>query len=132
MIATINTKKKIEAVGGTYSNGSVTTRLNFFGDFFVAVDTITPEIKLINTVAENDYSNEELIMFKVKDNLSGISRITGTIDGKWALFEYDKKNDVVYYKFDSERLHKGKRHKLSLEVADAKGNVSSIDYWFYW
>ncbi len=132
LIATINTKKKIEAVGGTYSNGSVTTRLNFFGDFFVAVDTITPEIKLINTVAENDYSNEELIMFKVKDNLSGISRITGTIDGKWALFEYDKKNDVVYYKFDSERLHKGKRHKLSLEVADAKGNVSSIDYWFYW
>ncbi|MDD2196072.1 MAG: M23 family metallopeptidase [Bacteroidales bacterium] len=132
LIATINTKNEIEAVGGTYSNGSVTARLNYFGDFFVAVDTIAPEIKLINTVAENDYSNEESIMFLVKDNLSGVSSITGTIDGKWALFEYDKKNDIVFYKFDSERLQEGKRHKLSLEVADAKDNISSIDYWFYW
>lgn len=132
LIATNNAKNEIEAVGGTYSNGSVTTMLNFFGDFFVAIDTIAPEIKLINTVAKNDYSNEESIMFKVKDNLSGVSSIVGTIDGNWALFEYDKKNDVVFYKFDSERLQEGERHKLSLEVADAKNNISVIDYWFYW
>lgn len=132
LIATINAKNEIETVGGTYSNGSVTTMLNFFGDFFVTIDSIAPEIKLINTVPENNYSNEESIMFKVKDNLSGVSSITGTIDDKWALFEYDKKNDIVLYKFDGERLQEGKRHKLFLEVADAKDNISNIEYWFYW
>lgn len=132
LVATVNAKKEIEAVGGNFSNGSVTARLNFFGDFFVTIDSIAPEIKQVNTVAKNDYSNEKSIMFKVKDNLSGVSQIVGTIDGEWALFEYDKKNDLVSYEFDSERLQKGKKHKLTLEVNDAKGNISKSEYWFFW
>ena len=128
----INDKNEIEAVGGSYSNGKVSTYVNFFGRFAVAVDTIAPTIKLINAKNQNDYRNEASINFKVKDNLSGISNIEGLIDGKWALFEYDKKNDLVFYEFDNLRLEKGKKHAILLKVTDAKNNSSEFESWFIW
>ncbi len=128
----INDKNEIEAAGGSYSNGKVSTFVNFFGRFAIAVDTIPPTINLINAPSQNDFRQETSINFNIKDNLSGISNIEGLIDGKWALFEYDKKNDLVFYQFDKLRLEEGKQHTILLKVTDAKNNSSEFESWFIW
>ena len=55
-----------------------------------------------------------------------------SIDGKWALFEYDQKNNVLIYKFDPERIARGTKHSLSLNVADNKDNISFFSCSFTW
>jgi hypothetical protein len=66
------------------------------------------------------------------DDLSGIKSYEPSIDGKWALFEYDQKNDVLIYKFDPERITKGSKHTLSLKVTDNRENQSEFLVEFKW
>ncbi len=47
------------------------------------------------------------------------------IDGKWALFEYDQKNNLLIYSFDPKRIQKGTKHNLSLKVTDNLDNLST-------
>ena len=46
------------------------------------------------------------IRIKITDNFSGIKSYEPQIDGKWALFEYDQKNNLLIYRFDPERIQK--------------------------
>jgi len=64
--------------------------------------------------------------------LSGIKSYEPAIDGKWALFEYDQKNDVLIYRFDPVRLTKGTTHSLTLKVTDNKENQSNYSCDFKW
>jgi hypothetical protein len=47
------------------------------------------------------------------------------IDGKWVLFEYDLKNNLLSYTFDKARMKFGENHELKLDVTDYKGNTST-------
>ena len=73
-----------------------------------------------------------MLRFTIVDHLSGIEKYEGYIDNKWVLFEYDPKNDLLEYTFDSERIHKGSDHELELYVTDAKGNVNLYHTGFTW
>lgn len=132
LIASVDRKGKITSVGGTYKDGYVSTNVNFFGDFVVLLDTNAPEVKLLTKPQGNNFSNLESIQFKVTDDLSGIARYEGTINGEWALFEYDKKNDLIFYEFDPKRLTKGNEHKLVLTVLDGNENTTVYSYTFQW
>jgi hypothetical protein len=69
---------------------------------------------------------------KIADDLSGINYYEPAIDGKWALLEYDQKNNVLIYKFDPEKIVQGTKHSLSLKVADNKDNISYFNCSFIW
>jgi hypothetical protein len=60
------------------------------------------------------------LKFKVSDDLSGIKKYRATIDGNWVLCEYDAKNELLMYTFDS--TVKSGLHRFKLEVTDAKEN----------
>jgi hypothetical protein len=69
------------------------------------------------------------LAFRISDNfaISGTAdgmRYRGTIDGKWVLFEYDKKRSRLNYDFD-EHVGAGE-HKLQLNVVDDKGNQKTF------
>ena len=67
-------------------------------------------------------------MVKIADNLSGIKKYKGTIDGKWVLFEYDAKRNLLIYTIkDNGNIKKGK-HILKLEVIDERKNKSQEEY----
>ena len=66
------------------------------------------------------------IRIRITDDLSGINYYEPSIDGNWALFEYDQKNNVLIYKFDADRITSGTKHNLSLKVADNKDNISFL------
>lgn len=118
--------------GGEYRNGFLVASLRSFGNFAIGIDTIAPEVTPLNGSGMADLSGRKTISFNVKDNLSGIEKYEGYIDNRWALFEYDPKNELITYTFDSMRISKGGLHELELYITDAKENVNLYHTTFTW
>jgi hypothetical protein len=123
---------KWQYTSGEWDNGFVKGMIPGFGNYAVSIDTSPPVIKPLNFSGIPDLSDMNSILFKVKDELSGIMSYEGYIDGDWALFEYDAKNDLVFYKFDPERISKEQNHELELYVIDNKQNINFYYTEFYW
>ncbi len=132
LIASINKENEVSAVGGKWDGEGVEVQTIEFGKFFIVADTLPPEIRPVNIKNHTDLSGKSSIRFVVTDNLSGIHSYNGFIDNEWVLFEYDPKNDLVFYTFDEKRLEKGKNHELVLTIIDGKDNISGYYAKFYW
>ncbi|TFH26851.1 MAG: M23 family metallopeptidase [Bacteroidia bacterium] len=132
LLISLNDQNEAESAGGDYANGSVVASLRNFGSFAIGMDTISPRISPRNGSVGGDLSGKKMISFTILDNLSGIDRYDGYIDNRWALFEYDPKNDLLVYSFDEERLIRGSEHELELYVTDSKGNVNLFHTTFTW
>jgi hypothetical protein len=131
LIVQMNGNGKKIAYGGEYINGFITTSLKEFGDYYVVVDTLAPLTTPI-LKEKNIIHPDSTIRFTIKDDLSGIKTYNGYIDNNWALFEYDPKNDLLFYTLDGQRLNKNNDHELELFVIDQKGNISTYYTTFYW
>ncbi len=127
-----NNNNSPSPVSSRWSDGHVSGQTNVFGRFTVMVDTIPPVIEPLNIAPGKDMSNRPMISFRVRDDLSGIATCNGYIDGEWALFEFDPKNDHLFYVFDEEKIGRGKNRKLELIVADEKENISVYNVEFYY
>ncbi|MEL7587970.1 MAG: M23 family metallopeptidase [Prolixibacteraceae bacterium] len=114
------------SLGGGYSFGWIEANVRQLGHFAVTVDTIAPTITPLN-IQNNTLSNRSKISFKIRDELSGINSYRGELNGKWILFEYDAKNNLIEYYFDTTRVSPGKIQRLKLIVADAKGNKKTYE-----
>ena len=125
-----NGNGKMISLGGDFINGYVVANSKELGDFFVLVDTIAPSI--IPLVENKKFNNSDTIKFTIKDELSGIKIFNGYIDNNWALFEYDMKNDLLFYILDDQRIKKHTNHELELFVIDQKGNINTYYTSFYW
>ncbi len=123
---------KIKWSGGEYKNGYIQASILSFGNFSVSIDTVPPVIKPVkNNIKNDNFTDQEQIQFIVKDNLSGIYTYNGFIDDKWVLFEYEPKDNMLYYEFDPLRLQFNMKHNLSLQVTDRKGNLATYNCTFY-
>lgn len=111
--------------GGTYRNGWIDTEIRELGTFTVGHDPIPPTITPLNPAT---WVSKQAIALRLSDNLSGVQTYRGEIDGQFVLFEMNSKS-VITYRFDKERLPKGK-HTLRLTARDACGNESSYSYSF--
>jgi hypothetical protein len=131
LIAKLEKNNELSSAGGNYTKGFVTTRTNTFGKFVIAIDSLPPEIAPVSFLNNNHYSATQIISFRVKDNLSGINSYNGFIDGNWALFEYDAKNDLLFYKIDASRLSPNQNHTLELIITDNKNNIRKFTGSFY-
>jgi len=118
--------------GGTYKNGYVTARVRSFGKFFVAIDTINPVISPVTFNPGDRYSSGQVLSFTISDTQSGIRKYNGYVDEKWALFEYDAKNDLLSYRIDESKLVKNKTHNVSIVVTDNKDNISVYKTIFFY
>ncbi|MDP4188169.1 MAG: hypothetical protein Q8905_08990, partial [Bacteroidota bacterium] len=128
-IVQLEKNKVVKAIAGQWDNNFVTAKINEFGSYAVGVDTVAPIITPVNI---SGLAMEDTIKFRVTDNLSGIKQCNGFIDNNWVLFEYDPKNELVYYVFDPKRLQKNKPHSLLLQVNDMNNNISQYSADFYW
>lgn len=126
-----NNQKKT-ALNSVWSDGYLKAEAFTFGKFYIGIDSIPPEISPNGLLSGADLAGKKEIKLKINDDFSGIKSYEPTIDGKWALFEYDQKNNLLIYKFDDERVKKGSNHTLSLKVTDNKNNTSSFTCDFTW
>ena len=112
------------SVGGNYENGWVNAEIKVLGMYAVCVDTISPVIKPLSIANKSSLTEKNRIRFIITDDLSGINKIEGYLDGKWALFEYDQKNNLITHNFDVERFEMNRQHQLKLMVTDNKNNIA--------
>jgi len=115
-----------------WADGSVHAGPTTFGNFYIGIDTIPPVISANGLSPGVDLTGRKELRIRISDDLSGIKSYEPVIDGKWALFEYDLKNNILIYKFDSKRIAKGTKHHLTLKVTDNRDNISLLNCDFTW
>ncbi len=123
---------ELVSAGGAYEKGAVVASLTGFGSYAIAMDTLAPEIIPRNGSVSGDLSSRKTLAFTIRDDLSGVEKYEGYIDNRWALFEYDPKNELLTYRFDEEYLERNRSHELELYVTDSKGNVNLFHTTFTW
>jgi hypothetical protein len=132
LLITVDTlTQEISAAGGNYDNGWVTGNIRSFGNYAVALDTVPPRIVPLSIRDNSAITETSRIRFLITDELSGIKEYEGTLDGKWALFEYDAKTKMITHYFDAERFELGKRHEFVLKVTDNRENESTYKASFW-
>lgn len=119
LLARVDRNGKRTLAGGAYENGFVSTTTNQFDGYAIVVDTIPPTIKPLTDKSKHKTS----LKFKVGDNFSGIKSYRGEVNGKWVLVEWDPKNHLMFYDFDS--VSPSGKNTFSLVLEDEKGNKSS-------
>lgn len=118
---------KTEPSGGIYADGAITTKVRSFGSYTVMVDTVPPVIS--NVDLRSDMKGRSSFTLKITDNLSGIDKWTGLLDGKWILLEYDPKRNALVHSFDKQSEGSGAR-TFSLEVTDERANQARYELKF--
>ena len=101
-----------------------------FGTFKLVNDMTPPEIIPINFKEGNWLSKQNDIQFKIQDDFAGIGAYAGFMNGKWILFEYDAKSDVITHEFDENFVKEG-RNELKIIVEDNLGNSTIFETHFF-
>jgi murein DD-endopeptidase MepM/ murein hydrolase activator NlpD len=130
VLAMLTDEGEMVSAGGEWTDGWVSGTVREFGSYTITVDTVPPLIRPLNV--QEDMSGAEAIRFRIADELSGIQSYQGYVDNEWALFEYDLKNDLVFYTFDPTRITRGVQHEIELYIIDNKDNISYYYTELYW
>ena len=67
LMASTDEKGQWVSQGGNYKNGFVTAQVKTFGRFFIAVDTISPEIIPVSFTPNKNYAEGQVISFRITD-----------------------------------------------------------------
>ena len=118
--------------GGVWEGNYLVVRSSDLGQYAIFADTIFPSITPLNISEGKSFTINDIIRIKIKDGFSGINNYEGYVDGEWILFRYDQKNNLIYYKFNDNKLVKNKNHKLILSVTDNVKNKSVYEVSFYY
>lgn len=128
-IAKVRNDGTFKYKGKTWRDEFLSAKTQEFGRYAIVADTINPIISdLTISTQKNKFGNIGSISVKITDNESGITFYKGDIDGKWALMEYDYKNNKLIYYFPNN-FTKGK-HKIKIIVKDKVGNKTYLEQKF--
>lgn len=116
-------------IGNKWEDSFLTAKTNKVGEYVILVDNTIPSIEIFKG---SSYQKTGELRYKITDNLSGIASFRGEIDGKWVLFEYDPKRNLLWHTLSSAVIVKGKEHNLVLEVKDNCGNMAIRKATFVW
>lgn len=131
LLVTIGDNGKPGSVGGGWDAASqrVAAQVKRLGCFAVAVDTLAPVVKPVYASGARIPVGKPL-KWTVTDDLSGISRYTLTVDGRWELLVWDPKSRTMEYVPVREAAPV--KHSVVLTVWDAKGNVKTFKGNYIW
>ncbi|MCU0362429.1 MAG: M23 family metallopeptidase [Bacteroidales bacterium] len=132
LIANIGDNNRRTAIGTSWNGSSLEANISTLGAYFVAIDTVAPEISASGFTPGTDLRGRKSIRFRITDDFSGIKSYEPEIDGKWYLFEYDPKNNLLICDFDEDRIRKGAKHDLVLKVNDNRDNSNTYRCSFTW
>ncbi len=129
-IAKVSDEGCLSYLGGTYGEGAVKCGVRDFGTFCAVADTIPPVIEASFKKGE-DLSKTRTVTITATDNFSGIAWFTGSIDGRWIIFEHNSSSTRFQHTFDADRLEKGRTHSFEMTVRDGAGNTTKFASSFY-
>ena len=103
--------------GGTLSGNVLTFKTRSLGEYAIGYDSKAPTIEAVNV--------GKSYRFRVRDDLSGVKKITCSIDDKWILAEYEPKTNTVSGSIPNWIKPGTYNFKLILE--DARNNKSQFE-----
>jgi Peptidase family M23 len=107
-------KNNYSFVGGKWKGDQIELKIRSFGVYTVIEDSVPPTIKPL-------IINRDRIVFKLDDKLSGLKKITASINGQWLLIAKDpKKKQYWAEKRNATDNYVG---ELVLEVTDNANNT---------
>ncbi len=120
----------IKSCGGLWKEKFLIAKTHEFGSFAIALDTVPPVLQMYYAPALMNNMYGGVVQIKISDELSKISNFSGKIDGKWHLFEYDKKNDVLIT--DVQSMDENLTHQVEITATDESGNMIVWKSTFYY
>lgn len=131
VIARVLPSGKLSAVASKYENGFVHANIRQLGTYRVAVDTVAP---VVTAQRPESWAVSRRISFSVKDNLAGISWVSGTVDGKFVVLGRENMTNSAYVcRLDEKRIPKtGKKRKVRIVAVDVCGNKTVRTASFVW
>ena len=117
------TPKGLSWVGGTYSDGWLTAKISSTGVYDVAVDSVPPVLSPVNEAA---WEQNARVVFRLDDNETKIASFRGTLNGKFVLFKYNRKERRLTFDFKQENIKSG-THKLRVVATDVCGNTAVFE-----
>lgn len=103
--------------GGTLSGNVLTFKTRSLGEYAIGYDNKAPTIEAVNV--------GKSYRFRVRDDLSGVKKITCSIDDKWILTEYEPKTNTVSGSIPN--WIKPGTYNFKLIVEDARNNKSQFE-----
>lgn len=108
-----------------YKNGYFKAEPKQFGIFYLAIDSLKPEVKNYNFSNGELLSTTQQLKWKINDDFSGITKYNLYIDGKWNILYFNYKKDEIIAQL--KMLSTGK-HTLKLLVEDGANNINESNY----
>ena len=99
--------RKITYINSKKDDSYIYANISSLGKYIISRDTIKPEIKPINFKQNSNISDRSSIRLRLKDDVSGIKSYNAFLNGKWALFEYDPKSNLIFHKISDNIISEG-------------------------
>ena len=130
-IGRIGENKKSSFVSSKKEENYVIAKVNNLGDFVIKIDSIKPNISVID-ISDNQWiSNRKNLNIKISDNESGVKNYRGTINDKWILLEYNPMKGILSYDFNDNVNRDDAKNVLEIKIEDNVGNEKKLIKTFY-
>ena len=100
-VAYIDNKGKVSSLGGKMVRGAMEAETRNLGEFTLKIDSIAPTVTPSNFKNGQSVAELKSLRFKISDDMAGIDSYNIYLNDKWVLGQYDAKNNLLYYEFDS-------------------------------
>ena len=118
-------KNKIQYVFGNKNDSLIRVKTISGGRYFLTKDNKSPWIRPLNFKNGKWVNSLSKLKIRIGDNLSGIKKYTGYINGRWILMEYEPKRKLLFFDFNDIEFNDTKL-KFNLIVEDMVGNVNEF------
>ena len=130
-IAKIEEKNNTAFVSNNIKDKNITAKINNLGTYSVKIDSIPPEISLMDIKNNQWISNRKKMKIKIRDSDSGIKSYRGTINDNWILLEYNPLKGILTYNFNDKVNIDKKENKLIVKIKDNVGNETVLNKVFF-
>ena len=112
---------KINYISSKINDSYITANTSSLGRYIISRDSILPEIRPINFKNKSNVKSNKTLRLRIKDDKSGIKNYKAYINGKWALFEYEPKQNLIFHDLSDSVIEDGE-NDLLIELEDGVGN----------
>ncbi len=122
---------KINYIGSKINDSYITANTSSLGRYIISRDSILPEIRPINFKNKSNVKSNKTLRLRIKDDKSGIKNYKAYINGKWALFEYEPKQNLIFHDLSDSVIEDGE-NDLLIEFEDGVGNKQTYNTKIYY
>ncbi len=109
------------SVGGKSDNGYIVAKTKSCGSYIIDIDTTPPGITPVNIPYNKNISNNATLKFLIFDSQTGVKKFKATANGKYILFSYDLKYNLI--SCDLKDVTLTGTTEFDLAVEDGCGNI---------